>query len=408
MRYGTYQVVALLAVFLAPLGARGDWVVPAERVESRVTVREEPTSGAKSVGQLRVGERAELLASIPYWYEIALPNGTRGFVSKSWATVIAAADAGDEAAGEEGAATEFAIHVVDVGTGDGLLIDVGDQEILIDGGWDASPFNDYLTKHELIDWPIELVVVTHADYDHWNGLRKVLGLSRETLPAIVREFWEPGFDRACKPSPTYDAFLRDMRRIPGITIRRPLEEQRPPSIISGEVAVLKPLSHPNVRVAVLHTESDPPLITNCSYRINDASIVLLLEIDTYRFLLTGDANGKEYTEDTPGHVESKLLAFEAQHPGTLKVDVLKVPHHGSETASTTAFIKAVQPTFAVVSASTKHHLPKHTVIDRYEEANAIVLRTDLDVRSGIDHIICYPTADGTVDCNYRSVLFPDD
>ena len=63
-------------------------------------------------------------------------------------------------------------------------------------------------------------------------------------------------------------------------------------------------------------------------------------------MFTGDANGKERNEaspGTPGHVEAALLAVEATHPGTLAADVLKAPHHGSETASTQAFIDAVDP-----------------------------------------------------------------
>jgi beta-lactamase superfamily II metal-dependent hydrolase len=80
-----------------------------------------------------------------------------------------------------------------------------------------------------------------------------------------------------------------------------------------------------------------------------------------RFLFTGDANGKERNEQgpgTPGHVELQLLNLEAGNPGTLKADVTKVPHHGSETANTQQFINAVNPRFVVISASNIHHLPR--------------------------------------------------
>ena len=75
---------------------------------------------------------------------------------------------------------------------------------------------------------------------------------------------------------------------------------------------------------------------------------------------------------------------EATHPGTLKADVLKVPHHGSETASTQAFINAVNPDFAIISASTKHHLPKTTTVDRYENTQRVILSTDEHKQLGVD------------------------
>jgi competence protein ComEC len=58
--------------------------------------------------------------------------------------------------------------------------------------------------------------------------------------------------------------------------------------------------------------------------------------------------------------------------------VLKVPHHGSDTSSTAAFLDAVQPQIAVVSvgANNPYHHPSPTVIDRLEQDGSMVLRTD--------------------------------
>jgi hypothetical protein len=97
-----------------------------------------------------------------------------------------------------------------------------------------------------------------------------------------------------------------------------------------------------------------------------------------------------------------LLALEAQFPGTLKADVLKAPHHGSETASTQAFVNAVDPKYVIISASTKHHSPKDTVVDRYKSAERVILRTDANRENNKDHIICGKT-EGEVDCNYADV-----
>lgn len=60
---------------------------------------------------------------------------------------------------------------------------------------------------------------------------------------------------------------------------------------------------------LLHSEAEPAE-TECSYQINNASIVVKVELDGVSFLFTGDANGKERDEmgpGTPGHIEERLL-----------------------------------------------------------------------------------------------------
>ncbi len=169
-------------------------------------------------------------------------------------------------------------------------------------------------------------------------------------------------------------------------------------------------SLPGVEITVLHTDANPTQ-GSCSYKINNASIVLMIEIEEFRFLFTGDANGKtrnEASPGTPGHVEEKLLALEAAHPGLLKADVLKVPHHGSETANTQEFIDTVNPDFAIISASEKHHLPKSTVVARYENGQRVILRTDTTRKNNNDHILCVisPISDteNELECNFEDVL----
>jgi beta-lactamase superfamily II metal-dependent hydrolase len=130
----------------------------------------------------------------------------------------------------------------------------------------------------------------------------------------------------------------------------------------------------------------------------------MMEISGVKLLFSGDANGKDRDETSPGtpkYVEKKLLDLDQQFPGILKADVLKVPHHGSETASTQAFIDAVNPKYAIISGDTLHHLPRSTVIDRYTNGQRVILRTDLDRARGNDHIFCTSASRGQTDCNYK-------
>lgn len=187
-----------------------------------------------------------------------------------------------------------------------------------------------------------------------------------------------------------------------------LEETHAPSTATGAVAPFALDSLPGVTFTLLHSSASPPSPNgDCAYRINNASIVLMMEINGIRVLLTGDANGKERdheAEGNAGHIERLLLDLEAAHPGTLQADVLKAPHHGSETASTEEFINAVNPEFVIISASTMHHLPRETVVERYTDGERVILRTDRRLEKHNDHVICAGTAGGVVDCNYKSVL----
>jgi hypothetical protein len=47
------------------------------------------------------------------------------------------------------------------GTGDSAIIDLGDREIIIDGGNSPTVLRNYIQARNLIDGPVELVVVTH-------------------------------------------------------------------------------------------------------------------------------------------------------------------------------------------------------------------------------------------------------
>jgi competence protein ComEC len=399
---------ALLLLWIAfivsdgvPAPAFAAAVTPSDRVTSQINVREFPrTSDSRIIGVLRRGESAELVESMPHWYRVRLAAGEEGYVSKSWAVVV------DSAPGY----IPFELHVVDVGIGDALIINMGTKEIVVDGGNSTRLLHDYARDTGIIDDPIELVVVTHADSDHWKGLTRLLGFDgRATVPHTVSEFWEPGYDRSCGLLPSYAAFINDMRAalLPE-NFHRPLQATHPPATRTGTVQPFTLPSLPGVTFTVLHTEASPTG-PDCAYQINNASVVLLVEISGVRMLLTGDANGKardEGSPGTPGHIEEKLLALERQHRGTLKADILKVPHHGSETANTQAFIDAVAAPWVLISASTNHHLPRPTVVRRYESTNPVILRTDANRAAGLDHVFCASTGHGKVACNYRDQVTP--
>ena len=90
---------------------------------------------------------------------------------------------------------------------------------------------------------------------------------------------------------------------------------------------------------------------------NEGSLVLLLEYDGRRMLFTGDIGEEE---------EEQLLA------GLCDVDVLKVAHHGSKYSTTQAFLEAVRPEVALISAGrgNSYGFPAPETLERLKEAGS--------------------------------------
>ncbi len=103
-------------------------------------------------------------------------------------------------------------------------------------------------------------------------------------------------------------------------------------------------------------------------KTNDLSCVLKVTAGERSMLLTGDIEAP---------AEAQLLQRDA---GALRADVLLVPHHGSRTSSSEAFLAAVRPAAAVVPVGYRNRFrhPNAEVLERYQNAGIMVRRTDLE------------------------------
>ena len=239
------------------------------------------------------------------------------------------------------------ITVLDVGQGDAILVEGGEGgRMLIDGGPDPDRLLVELDRR-LPPWDrrIDILVLTHPHEDHVAGLPALLERYR------IGRIYETGMRG---PGPGYGAFARDLAAAGA-----------PPD---GILATGARIALDDIRFQVLWPDPgrvprEPP---DAGRGINDVSIVLLGEVAGRRFLLTGDV------EDDV----DPLLARRGLPP----IDILKVAHHGSATASTPAFLDAVRPKVAVVSAGAGNPYghPARSTIDRLAGTGARVLRTDTD------------------------------
>lgn len=101
---------------------------------------------------------------------------------------------------------------------------------------------------------------------------------------------------------------------------------------------------------------------------NDRGCVLRISIGHNSVLLTADIEKNS---------ERRLLEL---HPDKLGATMLVVPHHGSKTSSTAAFVAAVHPRYAVFTSGYRNHFghPKTEVVERYRATGSELLRSDED------------------------------
>lgn len=98
---------------------------------------------------------------------------------------------------------------------------------------------------------------------------------------------------------------------------------------------------------------------------NDGSCVLRIEALGRSALLTGDISA---------NAEYQLVE---RYGRLLKSDILVVPHHGSKTSSSTAFLEQVKPRYALISCGFQNRFkhPNHLVVDRYHAFGAEVVNS---------------------------------
>ncbi|HEX5240585.1 MAG TPA: ComEC/Rec2 family competence protein, partial [Candidatus Limnocylindrales bacterium] len=239
------------------------------------------------------------------------------------------------------------LTVLDVGQGDAILLEGGrGSRLLVDGGPDPGRLMVVLDER-LPPWDrrIDAVVLTHPHEDHVAGLALLLKRYQ------VGRVFEPGMRG---PGPGYAAWDRELDAVSAPT-RWTLATGDRLTVDDTGLRVLWP-DPGKVPRAPGATGTD----------INNVSIVLLGEVEGHRFLLTGDMEEE---------IDPQLLAR-----GLPTVDVLKVAHHGSATATTQPLLDALRPKVAIVSVGTGNSYghPAPPTMARLRATTHDVYRTDLD------------------------------
>ena len=227
------------------------------------------------------------------------------------------------------------VAFLDVGQGDAIFIQTPTGvQLLIDGGPDPDALHRELGRvMPFWDRSLDVVVLTHPDADHLNGLVSVLERYDVALVA------ETG---VASTSAQYASWRRILD---GRADAETLDVFAGQTLYTGDGVVVNVLNPPE------DVDADMPDLRN------NSGVTLRVAYGNVSFLLPADIHA--YTEQA-------LVASAAP----LNATVLKAAHHGSATSSSQAFLDAVDPAAVVVSAGldNRYAHPASAVVARLTDA----------------------------------------
>jgi len=233
---------------------------------------------------------------------------------------------------------DLRITHLNVGQGDAAVVELPNGKVLvIDAGGTATGDFDtgeaivapFLRSRKIVK--VDYLVVSHARVDHYGGMR---ALVNEFAPS---EFWSG----AAKGQTRRFEELGDA-----------LEKSQIAPIVLNTTAPCREFAP--IKLCVLHPLSD----------VEDSPVVLRLEHGKASFLFASDIDKRD-----------ELLLAQGSHG--LRSSAVKIPRHGSATASTQNFVSAVQAKLAILSAGARSRTEaqRDEVAERYRQNGAEVLRT---------------------------------
>lgn len=235
---------------------------------------------------------------------------------------------------------DLKVIFLDVGQGDAILIMQGANQILIDGGPSGQVLMEKLGRYvPFWDREIEMVIATHPDQDHIEGLLDVLKNYKvesliETTAQSDSQLYKKYEDLISQKQ------IQKIEAVAGLKIR----------LDQAEMEILSPRGE--VPIGIVKDT-------------NKYSVVTKLVFGQNSFLLTSDL---------PDTEESKLI----QDGTDVSARVLKVGHHGSKYSSSNEFLEKVQPQDAIIPVGKNNRFghPAQEALDRLLAHKINIFRTD--------------------------------
>lgn len=240
---------------------------------------------------------------------------------------------------------ETTLEFIDVGQGDSCLVSTKDKVFLIDAGGNAFGNFDvgerimlpFLTKKGINR--LDAVFITHFHEDHAKGLIPLIENVKIDNIYIGYENDE-------------SKLYNEIMHIANMTNTKVCKIMKNDLIYLDRNNLIKILS-PSFDMSIDTTTNE-----------NNLSLVLKLMAHKRNILFTGDIEEE---------IEHKIV----NNTELEKIDIIKVPHHGSITSSTPELINEARPSYAVIQVGKNNFgHPNVEVMDRYKRIGARVLRND--------------------------------
>ena len=231
--------------------------------------------------------------------------------------------------------SSMTVHFLDVGEANCIYISSNNMNMLIDAGnyYDGEYIIDYLKDHNISK--LDYVIASHAHEDHIGSMNLII----DTFD--IGTFIMPSKQH------TTSAYTKMLK-----------------SLVQKNIPITRPIANSTYKLGygyftVLSTDMDP-----LSTSINNSSVVVKVCDNNNSFLIGGDIEID---------MENQLLDNNVD----LSADVFLLNHHGSNTSNSTKFLKAVNPSHAIISVASQNSygFPNKEVLKRLEKLNIPYLST---------------------------------
>ena len=245
------------------------------------------------------------------------------------------------------------ITVLDVGQGDGIVIETRTANYLIDGG---STSKKDLAKYQLIPFlsymgigRLDAVIMTHEDEDHVSG-----------MTAMIKDMKES------KGSIRIDNLI-----LPKVAERSKGEKYKELERLANDSGIR--ISYIGRDDKIQNRDIEIKCIGPVKNMITDEpnaySTVLYIKKDGFKGLFTGDVDGAG---------QDNLRDYVSSHCDEFKdITLLKVAHHGSRYTTDEEFLDIVRPETAIISCAKNsiYHHPHKEVLERLDKIGAKIFIT---------------------------------